>query len=111
MRKMKKDERHLLYIRNQAYELAYSGKGRDWLSIEFLLRAEGWTEARRILDNDNMRKELNDICNIANSPIEIENRASFKRWIKDFVGANTKILNQEYVLVQQEMEYSYKQIR
>lgn len=61
VRKMKKDERYT-YIRQQAYELARTGKYIDWLSVERALRSDGWDEARTILDNQAIREELNQIC-------------------------------------------------
>ena len=66
MRKMKKDERYT-YIRQQANELARSGKYIDWLSVERALRNDGWSEARAILDNPVIREELNQICKNAQS--------------------------------------------
>ncbi len=91
---MKKDERHT-YIINKAYELAYAGEGIDWLTIELILRADGLSEARSLLDNNYYRKELNEICNKANSPAEIKNRADFIIWIKEFIEKNISIVKKE----------------
>jgi hypothetical protein len=45
------------YIRKRAEELARSGEHPDFLSIEFALRAEGYSEARGELDNRFLRDE------------------------------------------------------
>lgn len=95
MKKMKKDERQA-YIRARAYELAYNGEGTDWLSIELHLSSEGWSEARRILDRDSIREELDSICKIANSKDEVENRSSFKKWLKEFIVPNITLVKTKY---------------
>ncbi len=92
---MKKNERRI-YTRERAYELAYAGKGIHFRSIEQLLNKEGLTEARRILDNPDIRSELNDICDIANSPFEIENRHLFIDWIKTSLTSNIQKIKKSY---------------
>ena len=63
---MKKKERQEL-IRKRAYELAKSGKCRDYRSVENFLISEGLEEAGSILDNERFREELDEICNRAQS--------------------------------------------
>jgi hypothetical protein len=61
MDKMKKKERIEL-VRRLAFEYAKSGQHHDWYTIECALRNEGLFEARSVLDNNEMRKELDSIC-------------------------------------------------
>jgi len=58
---MKKAEREAFII-GRARELAASGTCKGWLIIEMKLRAEGHPEARRVLDNALLRKELDATC-------------------------------------------------
>ena len=58
---MRKSERAEL-IRRRADEMACSGQYKDWGSIERALRAEGYSEARRLLDSEFRREELNEMC-------------------------------------------------
>jgi len=95
MRKMKKDKRHI-YISQQANELARSGKHMDWLSVEWALRSEGFSEARSLLDNPQIREELDRICKIAQSSAETDNRKLFESWIKEYVEPKIKELNSAY---------------
>lgn len=46
----------------KAYEYAKSGEFNDWHHIEIQLKAEGYIEARKILDWDFLRKELDYLC-------------------------------------------------
>jgi len=94
MKKMKKDER-LTYIRQRAYELAREGAGINWHSIEMQLRGEGYGEARRILDNQYIREELDEICKIAKSADEETNRENFREWINSFIDTNIEEIKKE----------------
>lgn len=58
---MNKRERHA-YILREARELAKTGKYDRRLLIEMHLRSEGFPEARQVLDNDFLRKELDQLC-------------------------------------------------
>lgn len=91
----KKAERHT-HVRERAYELARTGSYRDWLSIESAIRNEGYPEARTILDDQFIRDELDEICRIAQSAEETENRELFKNWLTDFVEKNIPVLKQEF---------------
>jgi hypothetical protein len=42
----------------------------DWLSIEHALRADGFDEARQLLDRPYIRDELNRICMAAKKRVE-----------------------------------------
>lgn len=56
----KKERAELIYCR--ADEMARSGQYEDWFSIEIALRAEGYREARQLLDSNFRRQELNEMC-------------------------------------------------
>lgn len=84
MKKMKKEER-LSFINKEAYKLSKTGEYSDWLSIEIALRGDGFTEARRVLDNERMRKELDEFCKKARSEEEIKNRNLFNQWLGNFI--------------------------
>lgn len=58
---MSKKERSELIAR-RADEMARSGQHEDWGSIERALRAEGYLEARQLLDSQFRRQELNEMC-------------------------------------------------
>jgi hypothetical protein len=45
-----------------AYEYARSGEFDDYITIEIRLAGDGYPEARTILDDLQIRKELNQIC-------------------------------------------------
>ena len=62
--KKTKEQRHT-YIMYKARELAKSGNHRDYLSIEWALRDEGYSEARDLLDRDFVRKDLKRLCDKA----------------------------------------------
>lgn len=96
--KMKKEDK-ISYIRKEAYNLAKTGKYRDWLSIEIAIRGEGFIEARRVLDNNTIRNELNEICIKANSKEEIQNRESFDNWLRNFIGGNIEQIKSNYPMV------------
>ena len=49
-------------IERRSREMAKSGNYRDYMEIEFALRAQGFGEARGQLDNHETRQFLNDIC-------------------------------------------------
>ncbi|MCI0706099.1 MAG: hypothetical protein L0Y80_01260 [Ignavibacteriae bacterium] len=95
MRSKRKEERHS-YVRKRAQELAQSGNYSDWLSIEWAIRKEGYEEARSILDDHYVRKNLNETCKIAQSDAEKENRAAFKQWVDEFVLIHAPSLKQEF---------------
>lgn len=95
MRKMKKSERIEL-IHKRAHELAKSGKYTDWLSIEYALSSDGLTEVRSELDRDYLRKELDELCKIAKSDSEIQNRIAFEEWIKNFIEPNINLAKKSY---------------
>lgn len=57
-----------------AEELVLSGRFSNWWSIETHLRSEGYSEARWILDDENMRERLNDLCIKANQAAHDEPR-------------------------------------
>jgi hypothetical protein len=63
---MNKKERHE-YIMKTAREMAASGKYRDYLGIEVVLRRDGFHEARSLLDSRSIREELKELCNEAQS--------------------------------------------
>ena len=46
-----------------AYEYAESGEFSDYVMIENKLKDDGYSEARTILDDEYIRKSLNEICN------------------------------------------------
>jgi hypothetical protein len=56
-----KEQRHA-YVNRRAYELARSGRHLDHQTIEHALIAEGYPEARDLLDRAAMRDDLNQIC-------------------------------------------------
>lgn len=58
---MRKQERSDL-IHRRADVMARSGQYRDWGSIERDLRAEGYLEARQLLDSQLRRQELDEMC-------------------------------------------------
>jgi hypothetical protein len=62
---MQKKERSEL-IHRLADEMARSGDYKDWGSIERALRAQGYLEARQLLDSQFRRQELDEMCNQAN---------------------------------------------
>lgn len=72
-------------IRKRAYEYAKSGEYDNWLSIEWQIRSEGLSEARHVLDNPRIRKELDTLCETANSPEEAERRQNFQVWLKNIL--------------------------
>ena len=53
------------YLSRRSRELAESADHGDYMSIEFALRAEGYPEARGLLDSKVRRWELNGLCNQA----------------------------------------------
>lgn len=62
---MNKKERRE-YILRRAKELAKTGNFSGWLSIEHYIRSkEGLQEARSVLDNQWLRKELDRLCSKA----------------------------------------------
>lgn len=63
---MNKKERRE-YIMKTAREMAATGKYRDYLGIEAVLRREGFHEARSLLDNRSIRQELKELCEEAQS--------------------------------------------
>ena len=89
---MKKEER-LSFINKEAYKLAKTGAYSDWLSIEIVLRGDGFTEARRVLDNERMRKELDELCKKARYKEEIQNRNLFNKWLGNFIEQNKEQIN------------------
>jgi hypothetical protein len=59
------DDRHS-YVLDRAAELARSGKFSGWVAIEARLRfVEGYPEARRWLDDEYLRMELDRMCGAA----------------------------------------------
>jgi hypothetical protein len=54
-RPMKKNERHQAIL-DRAFALARSGKYERWLQIEWDLRADGFPEARQVLDSEFLRE-------------------------------------------------------
>ncbi len=79
---MKKEEK-IKEIRKRAYEYAKTGEYDEWISIEFKLRSEGFPEARRVLDDRFIRKELTSLCKVATSPEEVERRNRFDNWLNE----------------------------
>lgn len=62
---MNKQKRHA-YIVRRARELAETGNFSRWLSIEHHIRSkEGLQEARSVLDDQWLRKELDRLCDEA----------------------------------------------
>jgi len=61
---MQKKERSEL-ISRRADKMARSGEYEDWGCIERALRAEGYLEARQLLDSQFRRSELNEMCHQA----------------------------------------------
>jgi hypothetical protein len=55
-------EQRRAYVSKRAYELAQSGKCLDSLAVESALSAEGYPEARSLLDRDSIRKDLDKLC-------------------------------------------------
>jgi hypothetical protein len=92
---MKKED-IINFIREEAYNLAKTGEYRDYLSIEIALRGDGFIEARRVLENDIIRNELDEICSKAMSKEEIQNRESFDNWLKNFLGGNIEQIKSIY---------------
>jgi hypothetical protein len=60
MKRTKKETKEL--VLKWAYEYAKSGRFRDNAMIEIRLRADGYPEARALLDDYFIRNELNEIC-------------------------------------------------
>lgn len=58
---MKKNETREIILK-RADELARSGKHDGYMTIELQLKQEDYREARTILDNSDIRKELNQLC-------------------------------------------------
>jgi hypothetical protein len=50
------------HISRRSKEMAESGQFRDFLEIEFALRADGFYEARGQLDSPAIRQFLNELC-------------------------------------------------
>ncbi len=50
------------FVIERARELARTGRYRSWHTIEIHLRADGYTEARELLDDADLRRELNGCC-------------------------------------------------
>jgi hypothetical protein len=61
---VKKTERQE-YVLRRARELAETGQYSGYQLIELALRHEGYAEARGWLDNELLRKELDQICLLA----------------------------------------------
>lgn len=49
-------------IERRARELAATGEYKSWLTIEMKLRSEGYPQARRVLDQHHLRRELDALC-------------------------------------------------
>jgi hypothetical protein len=49
-------------IMKLARDYANSGKFTGWLAIEWELRSNGYTQARKLLDDERTREELDDLC-------------------------------------------------
>ena len=58
---MRKSERHARILQ-LAREMARTRNFRDYRQIELHLRADGWSEARTVLDDAFIRRELNFAC-------------------------------------------------
>jgi hypothetical protein len=50
---------------NLAYRLARSGEHRNYQAIEWELRASGYPQARQLLDREQVRERLDDMCAVA----------------------------------------------
>ncbi len=48
-----------------ADQMARSGEYPRWLAIEWELRAQGYSRARQLLDNEQTRNRLDRLCNEA----------------------------------------------
>lgn len=68
----------------------------DRLSIEYALSADSLTEVRSELENDYLRKDLDELCKIARSEPEIQNRMLFKEWIKNFITQNISLAKKSH---------------
>ncbi|HEX8573065.1 MAG TPA: hypothetical protein VF759_09965 [Allosphingosinicella sp.] len=58
---MRKRERQA-YILQRAREMAATGEYRNWHHIEVHLRSDGYPEARSVLDDSFIRRELDEAC-------------------------------------------------
>lgn len=58
---MRKQQRHEEILR-KAEQYARSGEFSGWWAIELQLRAEGWKEARQVLDDETLRERLDALC-------------------------------------------------
>lgn len=78
--------------------------------IEIELRTQGYPETRRVLDDQRRRKELDEICEIAESEEEINRRNRFNDWKNkvlenckskiDIEGESTNVrAHQNYLLI------------
>lgn len=76
---MKKEEK-IQYINSESQSLAKTGDYSGWHMIEVELRSQGYPEARWVLDDRRKRKELDELCNIAQSEEETVRREKFKTW-------------------------------
>ena len=92
---MKKEER-LSFIHKEVYRLAKTGKYSDWSSIEIALIGNGFNEARRVLENERMRKELDELCSRVRSETEIQNRNLFSSWLGNFIEQNKANISAEF---------------
>lgn len=66
---MRKAERES-YILCRAEEMAKSGQYTNWRILEAVLRADGFREARQLLDCEWIRRQLNEYCAQSRSNIE-----------------------------------------
>lgn len=64
------------YVSRRSRELAQSGEYKDWMSIELALRAEGFPEARQLLDSRFIRQELDEMCKWARESKEKKQKPS-----------------------------------
>jgi len=92
---MKKAER-IDHIQKRAYELAYTGEYSRWLEIEWQIGKETPGYVKEALDIKIIRDALDDICKIAQSPSEVENKVLFKEWILKFIVQNSESLKNEF---------------
>lgn len=79
---MKKSEKSA-EIMKRARAYAESGEYSGWLKIEHKISAEGFPEARNVLDFDYIRRNLDEKCRIAQSSEEGERRRLFDKLLSD----------------------------
>ncbi len=80
------------YIPILAREYAESGSCDGFLRVVLRLRQDGFSNALQVLDNIQMREELNNVCRIAQSETESRNRMFYRDWLENVVDVLRRVI-------------------